>query len=660
MVSYIRIEEYVTLCQQAMKKNTPLEQIEALKRTRKIIRDDLMDHFTSGGLSNNWVQWWWNAVVSVYYEFLNTSLAEMDFYKKIDYDHFMEWVDFLDKSETKYKDVRQERDLLPDLEKRHPKLLEPDYESFPLLPNDEKPTVTTLDMVFYKLLELWQYSIWRLSRLAAVDGQVENPEDILSSREYMEYQFINDLRNCMQTSQGKRTSAFKKAVQETNEELFPDVDYDPVQMLDEDFYPDYDNDDNYKKVDLPPEEVETIVIHEFEARKVTPLSELPSKLEFYFNTAWKILGIDDDGKKYQALGKLYDDIDKENGGYIDGAPQLPSDDIESCILAKKLRLIEPSGKRRETDVLKDYLQRVEKLINKGTDVTNIGGKVTIIEGWDWNPVEGKYPALVILEWLMIKIRREMRNLHRQMSYVEDIPKHKFIVRGHWDFIVNDDETADWVYIEEQKYVTDDDLDPSPLPEWITGKSGSDESVSNVDNIEFPVTPSKEVKGNNTPDDWRGEETVKIPSGAEAEENEITNKYDHFVEVVKDYHFAECPAVVCLSEEQRGRLVRKIICRKDNSGAYAIAMLCELDYDNWMRDNFAKRYPKLRSISKTDICKHWMEALGLSNYRAVQGNYNILRNPDSREDTNIYHAREYTDRVHKDYLDIKRSSKMENS
>lgn len=499
MVSYIRIEEYVTLCQQAMKKNTPLEQIEALKRTRKIIRDDLMDHFTYGGLSNNWVQWWWNAVVSVYYEFLNTSLAEMDLYKKIDYDHFMEWVDFLDKSETRYKDVRQERDLLPDLEKRHPKLLEPNYESFPLLPNEEKPTVTTLDMVFYKLLEFWQYSIWRLSRLAAVDGQVEDPEDILSSREYMEYQFINDLRNCMQTSQDKRTSAFKKAVQETNEELFPDVDYDPVQGLDEDFYHDYENDDNYKKVDSPPEEVETIVIHEFNARKVTPLSELPAKLEFYFNTAWKILGINDDGKKYQALGKLYDDIDKENGGYIDGAPQLPSDDIESCILAEKLRLIEPSGKRRETDVLKDYLQRVEKLISEGDDVTNIGGEVTIIDGWDWNPVEGKYPALVILEWLMIKIRKEMRNLHRQASYVEDIPKHKFIVHGHWDFIVNDDDTADWVYTEEQKYVTDDDLDPSPLPKWITGKSGSEESVSNVDNIEVPVTPSKEVKGNNTPD-----------------------------------------------------------------------------------------------------------------------------------------------------------------
>lgn len=152
------------------------------------------------------------------------------------------------------------------------------------------------------------------------------------------------------------------------------------------------------------------------------------------------------------------------------------------------------------------------------------------------------------------------------------------------------------------------------------------------------------------------EDVRIPSGAEAEENEIISKYDHFVKTVKDYHFARCPSVACLSEEQRGQLVRKIVCRSDKYGAYAIAMLCELEYDKWMMDNYTKTYPKLKGLSKKAICEHWMEALGLSNYRAMQGNYNLLRNPNSKEDTNIYHAREFTDIVHKDYLDIKESSK----
>ena len=148
----------------------------------------------------------------------------------------------------------------------------------------------------------------------------------------------------------------------------------------------------------------------------------------------------------------------------------------------------------------------------------------------------------------------------------------------------------------------------------------------------------------------------IDGNTTAEENEIISKYDHFVKTVKDYHFARCPSVACLSEEQRGQLVRKIVCRSDKYGAYAIAMLCELEYDKWMMDNYTKTYPKLKGLSKKAICEHWMEALGLSNYRAMQGNYNLLRNPNSKEDINIYHAREFTDIVHKDYLDIKESSK----
>lgn len=509
MIYYERIKNYVALCKRALRKNTPLEQIEALKRARKIMRDDLMDYFTYGRLSYNWVQWWWNAVVCVHFEFLNTPLAEMDLYKKIDFDHFLEWVDFLDKSETRYNNVEQGRDLLPDLEKRHPKLLEPNYESFPLLPNEEKPTVTTLDMVFYELLGMWLSSIWRLSREAEVDGQVENAEDVLPECEYAKYSSNDDLRIRTKTPQEKKMSAFKKAVQETNEELYPDVDYDPVQGLEDDFCPDYDNDDNYTKVDLPPEEVETIVIHEFEARKVTSLSELPAKLEFYFQTAWKILEKDDPGKQYRALGKLYDIIDKENGGYIDGAPQIPSDEMESCILAEKLGLIEPYGKRKKTDVLKGYLQRVEKLINEGESVTYFGGQLDIVDGWSWEPVEGKYPAVVILEWLMIAIREEMRNLHLQASIFEDIPKHKFIVHGHWDFIISDDDTGDWVYTEEQKYVTDNDLDQTSLPEWITGKSGSEEPVVVEDNTEITETTSKNgQKQSADSTSHSGEETEK--------------------------------------------------------------------------------------------------------------------------------------------------------
>lgn len=154
------------------------------------------------------------------------------------------------------------------------------------------------------------------------------------------------------------------------------------------------------------------------------------------------------------------------------------------------------------------------------------------------------------------------------------------------------------------------------------------------------------------------ETIKnknsgIPSGAEAEEDYIIFKYDHFVEAVKTYKFSECPAVACLNEKQRGQLVRKIVNRHDNYGAYAIAMLCELNYDKWMMDNFAKDYPTSnRGLTKTAIFRHWKDALSLTNQRAIAGNYNVIRNPNGTEDKTIYKASEYTIVVHEDYMAIK--------
>lgn len=161
----------------------------------------------------------------------------------------------------------------------------------------------------------------------------------------------------------------------------------------------------------------------------------------------------------------------------------------------------------------------------------------------------------------------------------------------------------------------------------------------------------------TPPETEIIENIKsgIPSGSVAEENYIIIKYDHFVEAVKKYKFSECPKVACLNEKQRGQLVRRIVNRHDNYGAYAIAMLCELDYDKWMMDNFAKDYPtSKRGLTKSAIFEHWKDAIGLTNKRAIAGNYNVIRNPNGREDKTIYKASEYTIIVHNDYMDIKNS------
>ena len=163
----------------------------------------------------------------------------------------------------------------------------------------------------------------------------------------------------------------------------------------------------------------------------------------------------------------------------------------------------------------------------------------------------------------------------------------------------------------------------------------------------------EIEVPNPPQLIEGQKETIVPTGAEAEENEVITKYDHFVEVVKTYKFFNCPAVACLNEKQKGQLVRSIVNRRDNYGAYAVAMLCELNYDNWMMENFAKANPySKRGLTKTAIQKHWLDALSLTNLRAVAGNYNVIRNPNGKEDRTIYKASEYTMRVHEDYLAIK--------
>lgn len=146
----------------------------------------------------------------------------------------------------------------------------------------------------------------------------------------------------------------------------------------------------------------------------------------------------------------------------------------------------------------------------------------------------------------------------------------------------------------------------------------------------------------------------VPTAEEAIENDIIVKYNHFVDVVKTYKFFECPAVACLTQEQRGKLIRGIVNRSDNYGAYAVAMLCHLEYDKWMMENFAKDNPHSRAMTKGTIHKHWLDALSLTSDRAIAGNYNVIRKADSNEDKNIYKSHEYTLKVQEDYEGIKNS------
>lgn len=143
-----------------------------------------------------------------------------------------------------------------------------------------------------------------------------------------------------------------------------------------------------------------------------------------------------------------------------------------------------------------------------------------------------------------------------------------------------------------------------------------------------------------------------PTAEEAIENEIVDKYNHFKEKVLTFKFFDSPKVVCLNQEQRGKLIRLIVNRGDNYGAYAVAMLCFLEYDKWMKDNIAKNNPYSKKvITKSEIHKHWLDALSLNNERAIKGNYNVIRVKDSKEDKGIYKSHEYIRQVEEDYNEI---------
>lgn len=145
----------------------------------------------------------------------------------------------------------------------------------------------------------------------------------------------------------------------------------------------------------------------------------------------------------------------------------------------------------------------------------------------------------------------------------------------------------------------------------------------------------------------------LPTADETENAMIKEKYDHFVEVTKQYNFADCPAVKCLNKVNQGKLIWKIVERRDALGAYAIAMLCDLGYDNWMEE-VVKNAPGTKKLTKTAIIQHWTDALGLSK-RNVAGNYYVIRKKDSTQDKNLYTSHTQTINVHEDYMELKKSS-----
>ena len=295
---------------------------------------------------------------------------------------------------------------------------------------------------------------------------------------------------------GSAKNVFAEAVKETMEESVASIEDYGIPPEEDDATCDYLEESNCKQEEKPKEERkpdESYVIKEYESRKTTELSSLHLKVEEYLYEARCILEEQKDKEyRYKALGVLWDDIDKENGGYVDDRACVP-DDEDMYKIGVKTGLIEPVEKMRRTDVLRNYLDRVEKVTGAGDDVTNIGGEVDIVEGWSWEPMGRLYPAVVVLCWLLYSIREEMRNLHRQMRRYKDVEKHRFAVHGYWSNEIDwASGTAKMVYVEKQGYETDEDLDRPDLPRWITGEQVEEMDVDKKPEEEKPEAGKQEI------------------------------------------------------------------------------------------------------------------------------------------------------------------------
>ena len=297
---------------------------------------------------------------------------------------------------------------------------------------------------------------------------------------------------------GSAKNVFAEAVKETMEESVASIEDYGIPPEEDDATCDYLEGSNCKLEEKPKEEWEpdeSNVIKEYESRKTTELSSLHLKVEEYLYEARCILEEQKDKEaRYKALGVLWDDIDKENGGYVDDRACVP-DEEDMYKIGVKTGLIEPVEKMRRTDVLRNYLDRVEKVTGAGDDVTNMGGEVDIVEGWSWEPMGRLYPAVVVLRWLLYSIREEMRNLHRQMRRYRDVEKHKFAVHGYWSNEIDwASGTVKMVYVEKQGYETDEDLDRPDLPRWMTGEQVEEMDVDKKPEINsIPISQDKARK-----------------------------------------------------------------------------------------------------------------------------------------------------------------------
>ena len=161
------------------------------------------------------------------------------------------------------------------------------------------------------------------------------------------------------------------------------------------------------------------VLNKPEARKKTPVEKLDEKFLDYLHLAENILKKEiSDENRYDALCRLYEYIDCENGAYADDVDiGIANWDNGPIGIIERWKLLKQyNDDWQQGEVLKSFIATANKSINTGMNVTHFGGKTSIIWGWSWYD-NGTYAAPTLIYALLDAIYCDLEYLRKQIKII---------------------------------------------------------------------------------------------------------------------------------------------------------------------------------------------------------------------------------------------------
>lgn len=187
-----------------------------------------------------------------------------------------------------------------------------------------------------------------------------------------------------------------------------------------------------------------------------------------------------------------------------------------------------------------------------------------------------------------------------------------------------DDFRDFVYLWRREDPTDEELERFNN---VSCKTAKPETIKQV---EPQMESLREIQKPQPSND------VTTESGA------TNNKYDALLAALEgqsegflNYGFFNLPKVSGLSLEQQKKLLSAIAFRETDCAAHAVAMFCFLEYDTKLIGEYG--------LNKTKLYNYWGKLLAI-NERKIRGNYQTVRNANTSEDTELYKAQKYFDKV----------------